>query len=281
MSRTLQWQRTRIPPPSYDPSLQHVARDLDKLHWMPYKPSRQYGGSSRPAKRRRVAYTKPQKRLAIETKNYDTFQDGSISGPSQFSNGDLLNSVPRGDTDTNRIGRQYCMKKLHVRANIRMKGTKVVRLLVYLDNQPTYDAATGAIAVPTWQSILQSSSYTPVVQNQPTGTSSTNPAVPSNPVYAFKNLDQTERFRILKDKIFPISQLAEDSAGNEAFHTVMKSLYIDMNETVKMLDHPIGGSTFPQPIQKALRYMILIDSQVVNNEAFNYSVQTRLVYTDK
>jgi len=122
------------------------------------------------------------------------FLDTDVTNFSDVTAGVIVNSlnlVPQGTTDQTRIGNKIIVKNINIHAtcNVDDQGTAsfrggVLRVILYVDKQ-----ANGATAAVT--DILKTAA-----------------------IHSFRNMDQTDRFDILMDRIIPCTVF-----GANALHT--------------------------------------------------------------
>ena len=123
-----------------------------------------------------------------EKKFFDTILAGTTVGVSGTILSSSLNLIPQGATQNERIGLKCKAVSLHIRGKVSLDPTATatdamdrVRFIVYVDKQANGAAATAA-------NILEATVN----------------------IDAFRNLENTHRFRILADKIYTVASTASD-----------------------------------------------------------------------
>lgn len=149
-------------------------------------------------KRRRAIPVRTDLGTSVELKYIDqSYATAAISNSiaGAFANPlteGALNSIALGDGESDRDGRKVLLKSIHIRgAMYRLTETSigsdlVARLIVFLDTQ-----TNGAEAAP--ELLINTGAV--------------------HPEYAYRNMQQTKRFKVLKDGIFVLSQNAA-AGGN-------------------------------------------------------------------
>lgn len=152
--------------------------------------------STREKKRRRTSVpysrTVPYRGLGIEKKYFDTTV-AAAAVPNGGSIKDSLNLIPQGTTDVTRIANKVTLRNINLHMSFSLPTQAIaaplgdkVRVILYMDQQ-----ANGATAAVT--DILKTAT-----------------------IDSFRNMDQVERFVILKDKTFDINIKSQDAAAGSA-----------------------------------------------------------------
>lgn len=147
--------------------------------------------NSYPPSKRTKKYYRPKQRIlnamGIEYKYLDTeFASGVNSTLVAAGTGfGPINLIPIGDGNSERDGRKCTMTSVHVKGYLELEdntsgAAASVRIALVMDRQNN-----GALTLPT--SVYQ------------------DPSTNSLDSCAFRNLDQTSRFKILKDEVFTFS----------------------------------------------------------------------------
>lgn len=153
------------------------------------------GTYGRPYKKARTAPAKPapyRTRNNTELKYLDTNTLNTTISPSGTIVDPSLNLILQGTSDQDRIGRRVIIKNVLIRAtfkNITSKAYDNLRLIVYHDKQTNKDK-------PLVSDIVTDASY-----------------------YAFNNLNNKERFRILADHYVDVSSGTVNSLGPPAVYS--------------------------------------------------------------
>ncbi len=147
--------------------------------------------------------------LGTELKFWDFgTTDAIIASGAQINNASV-NLIPQGVTESTRVGRKCCIKKIGWKFIVYLpqqtaavSGSDNVRIMLYLDKQ-----CNGETAVLT--DILETAS-----------------------IYSFNNLANSGRFRILMDRTYALNSSAGGGDGvseDYAKHTIVDSFYKNVN----------------------------------------------------
>lgn len=184
----------------------------------------------------------------IEKKYFDT----ATASASDNSGGTIvpsLNLIPQGTTDVTRIANKITIRNI----NLRCVGTQddlaaalfdngILRVIVYVDKQ-----TNGAAAAVT--DILKSAT-----------------------LLSFRNLDQVDRFQILKDKFIHVPVLAANALHTSSSSTQVRKFNIKC-------DMPVHFSSTTGAITEIrsnnIGYLV-----IANNTTTNLQVNARVKFTD-
>lgn len=155
-----------------------------------------------PFKKQRRTYVKPYQRsvpnLSIEKKYFDS----TISNITDISAGVIVNSlnlIPQGTTDITRIGNKVTVRNVNITA------------FAYNDDQ-----AGGSYAGSFLRTIL-------FVDKQANGaTAAVTDILKTANIASFRNMDQVDRFIILKDKVTPIPVNSANALHTDVSSTMWK-----------------------------------------------------------
>lgn len=198
--------------------------------------------------------TTPYKRTissrSIEKKFIDVVIGLTATTTAGAITGHSMNLVAQGVTDVTRVGNKITVKNINVRLHLQMVSqasiapvNDVVRFVMYIDKQ--CNGQDCAVA-----DILQQTSNT----------------------YAFRNMDQTDRFIILKDKFVPLYLTTVDAAlGSSGIARMLKFS--------KKLDLPIHYSSTTGAITEVksnnIGWFIMSENAVAS-----FSGQMRMKFVD-
>lgn len=145
---------------------------------------------------------------AVEKKYFDS----NIANSGDLSAGVVFNScclVPQGTTDVTRVGNKIMIKNINLKGTLTLddQGTGsipngIIRIIVFIDKQ-----ANGATAAVT--DILKTATFA-----------------------SFRNMDQVDRFTILKDKVYTIR-----CQSSNALHTGASAIYFAMSKKCNIPIH--------------------------------------------
>lgn len=154
----------------------------------PFKPPRKINKSLARAASLSLARTMSSKRAAPtgELKFLDTSNSFTFDTTGEVPANGQLNLIPKGTGASERIGRKVHIKSIHMRSTIQpnavtWSGGAMIRFLIVQDKQ-----CNGAAA--TWSGV--------------------NGVLAADTISAFRNLDNIDRFVILKDWFLPITACA-------------------------------------------------------------------------
>lgn len=168
---------------------------------MPYGSKRRFGSKKRYSKRRTNYNSKSIKRLdrkikkiddMIELKYVDSFFENTVGNDGADIL--LMNGIPTGSGNTNRIGNEYVATSVQFRGSLTISSLEVqatrFRCIVFWDRQ----ANNAVPATTTFTSTTRSLLTVPVGSTIP-------------PVLMPFTYEMNERYRILYDKMFTINPL--------------------------------------------------------------------------
>ena len=169
------------------------------------RPRTAFLARKRPSPRSMVPYLRPGQ----EVKFLDTFFNAvapSATGTILSS----LNVVPQGVGESERLGRKITVKRIQVRfryknegANAVVDGLKIMRFMLYQDKQT--NGAAAAVS-----DLITSADYR-----------------------AFRNLDNTGRFRILHDKYYTLNTKAAELITTLIDNGIFVSFAVNVNVPIE------------------------------------------------
>lgn len=201
--------------------------------------------------------------IGIETKFFDLHKGTtSIDDRSSHANHSpdtqgCLNSVSAGDGPSERDGRKFTMKSIHINGAILMKaGTNAdanngsARILIVMDTQ------TNKVKVTELNEILSNVSGADAGLN----------------VYNFRNLSGTSRFKILYDKTYVIN-------SNYAQSDYQKNFKININLKDAVCNMTTAGNDVTGILDNSIHFFAISDTpqtQTVGTPAFRVEYISRL-----
>lgn len=130
---------------------------------------------------------------------------------------DCLNGISQGDESDQRIGRKYWLRRLEICGQLRydppanVSVQPVVRLLVYVDRRTNGNGTSGS-----------SGGSLAGLLVQPTNT--------ANTVFAYRNLNDSDRFDVLADRRFTLRPTANAGATESADFTAPFDLHFNLEK---------------------------------------------------
>lgn len=174
----------------------------------------------RPYKRPR--YTRPSPAsLGIETKFHDEYVLAAAipsSAPTVLDpvTTECLNSIPQGDSPTDRDGRAYLLKSVHVRGTVQNISTEACNVRILL----VHDTQTNAA--------------------QMDGSDVLEPKTANIGIYAFRDLEYSTRFRILHDEIINVTP--QPWQGASSTQTDIPTKFFSINKKLNVKVTTVGSS---------------------------------------
>lgn len=182
-----------------------------------------------------------------------------------------VNGVPQGNSANQRIGTRYTMKSLHIRGHLMHQPSNaggyhephsvVARIVVYIDTQ---NNASTTQPIPTT-----------ILQSVDVGT--------QEDLYAYRNLQYTNRYKILYDKLFTMKPNAAYVGGTQSYNGATKHLW-SMNAkipakyaTVDCTTAGISGN-LPDITNNAIHVMAYTDEGATGQNRVYIGYVSRLRY---
>lgn len=195
-------------------------------------------------RRKRTSALSTASKLGIEKKNID--YTGSASLPTSLANARIdlvantpLNGIAQGDDDHQRDGRRATLASVHVKCLVQTNtiNAATVRMLLVMDDQ-----CNGQLPQP--DDVLADKSNTQLN------------------LVTWRNLDNTNRFKILKDKLVHINPaIGYDTSGTGTQIHSNPSQLFEMNVKLNdVVNYSGTGSTVASINDKAL-YLFLLSDQ--------------------
>jgi len=192
----------------------------------------------------------------LELKAFDVV---AANTPFPAAGGSLiLNAVPLGTDYFQRVGRKITMKSLHIKGTIvptQAVGADYLRVMII------YDAQCNKALPATNNLILLDAN-----------------AAPATTSFSEINLNNRERFKILRDKRFASPGCASTTVGLNLDQTMCMNIneFIKLKGLDTMYDATNGGTA--ADITSGSLFILLISTNT--NNLWNFNFQTRLRYYD-